>query len=381
MQRKELLNKTEVNDLRQRFTFMFSLKALGEDYMAEYRYIRKRTEELLYRIPTELFLADEDTAGQVFIRLHPFIDKIIFSYRITRCTNYVDYLAGVVRFRMISLDRDRRRHKAYEDGYMRIESLLSFEEVHCQDPAYTVSRFDDHPFERELVYGPGTASKGGDESKGLECGCPTRAGMDAWLRSQAEAEALAGAVATNPSPEAVHTYFQVIVHHEPSGHCPYSDKRLKALHGYLSDFRNRRDFLFLLMSDSGGLDPVTVENMALLLDVDPALMAAFDSCCHEARQALIDRENEINRIRNRHWVRYTAIANSLEREVESGKKEELCFLQEVSLKRLKAKCDELNGLRRSFSVRQMAQLTHCSPTTVSRGVNQARKAIQACCGQ
>lgn len=381
MQRKELLSKTEAKDLRQRFTFMFSLKALGEDYMAEYRYIRRRTEELLYRIPTELFLADEDTAGQVFIRLHPFIDKIIFSYRITRCTNYVEYLAGVVRYRIISLDRDRRRHKAFEDGYMRIESHLTFEEVQSQDPAYTVSRFDDHPFERELVYGPDTAPEGGEAPRCKDHGCMAKADMDAWLRSEAEAEALAGAVSIPPCPEAVHTYFQVIVHHEPSGQCPYSDKRLKALHGYLSDFRNRRDFLFLLMSDSGGLDPVTVENMALLLDIDPAIMAAFDSCCHEARQALIDRESEINRIRNRHWVRYTAIANSLEREVESGKREELSFLQEVSLKRIKAKCDELNGLRRSFSVRQMAQLTHCSPTTVSRGVNQARKAIQACCGQ
>ena len=107
MERRRLLDAAQERELQQKLELMFSLRALGQDYHDEYGFIRKRTEELLYTIPSALMLVDEEMCSTIFLSLYQRIDRIILSYRISASTSYIDYLKGILKLRVRSIMRRR----------------------------------------------------------------------------------------------------------------------------------------------------------------------------------------------------------------------------------------------------------------------------------
>ena len=121
MERRRLLDAGQERELQQKLELMFSLRALGQDYHDEYGFIRKRTEELLYTIPSALMLVDEEMCSTIFLSLYQRIDRIILSYRISANTSYIDYLKGILKLRVRSIMRRRDELDRVEEIHNRIE--------------------------------------------------------------------------------------------------------------------------------------------------------------------------------------------------------------------------------------------------------------------
>ena len=121
MERRRLLDAAQERELQQKLELMFSLRALGQDYHDEYVFIRKRTEELLYTIPSALMLVDEEMCSTIFLSLYQRIDRIILSYRISASTSYIDYLKGILKLRVRSI---MRRRDELDRGGHHVRELL-----------------------------------------------------------------------------------------------------------------------------------------------------------------------------------------------------------------------------------------------------------------
>ena len=114
MEIKRIITTNEEKLLEEKLTSLFTLREKAEDYKDEYRYIRTRTEELIYLIPSALLLISEDLCSTIFLSLYG------------ECS---------------SLENT---------GYGADGSSYSF--AHEQDPDYYIQRFENAPVEKAVFY-------------------------------------------------------------------------------------------------------------------------------------------------------------------------------------------------------------------------------------
>ena len=92
MEMRQIISKAAQRELEETLEAMFALRMKGEDYEREYRIVRRRTEELLYLMPSRHLHLSEEHAASVYLSLYERIDHIIFSFRISMGVAYMDYL-------------------------------------------------------------------------------------------------------------------------------------------------------------------------------------------------------------------------------------------------------------------------------------------------
>ena len=230
MQIRTVLPKEEEKLLQQKLRTMFALRSQGEDYKAEYDYIRRKTEELIYIIPSALLLASDEFCSAVYLRAYRDIDKIILSYRISRNISYVNYLKGIVRLKICTLMKAR-------DEKLRLERISTVFEAETSDslqspePEYSIQQFDSIPAIRDDFYG---------------------------FLSDSQI----------PACTSLRECFSLIVTHAPQRHACES-RSLASLRNYLSTVSGRRNFLILILLSGQSLDTSAIENIANVLDVPP----------------------------------------------------------------------------------------------------------------
>ena len=338
MQRRRLLDAAQERELHQKLSLMFSLRALGQDYADEYAFIRKKTEELLYTIPSALMLAPEELCSTIFLSLYQRIDRIILSYRISGTTSYIDYLKGILRLRIRSIIRRRDELEKVEEMHTRLEADGCFTSCWSPEPDYLVERFEKSPYERRMFYGEHEASDTGHFTSLREC-------------------------------------YSVIVDHVPRTR-QFKDRKLARIYAHLRKRDNRRDMLIMILTAKEDLDMESIGHLSMIFDVDCEVMCALEAFRHERRKEIKDRQREQIEIRNHHWLRYVALANAAEMESDQEKKAELEMLRDKCIDRLHAKCDALRQMSRRLPVRTIAQEIGLSPSMVSRCARMARAALE-----
>ena len=336
MQIRTVLPKEEEKLLQQKLRTMFALRSQGEDYKAEYDYIRRKTEELIYIIPSALLLASDEFCSAVYLRAYRDIDKIILSYRISRNISYVNYLKGIVRLKICTLMKAR-------DEKLRLERISTVFEAETSDslqspePEYSIQQFDSIPAIRDDFYG---------------------------FLSDSQI----------PACTSLRECFSLIVTHAPQRHACES-RSLASLRNYLSTVSGRRNFLILILLSGQSLDISAIENIAKVLDVPPVQIACLEAFRHESREKMLERERKEICIRNHHWLNYIALANAVETEIDHSRKKELIELRERSIRRLHAKCERLSASSTALSSRRLSKLIGIAQSTVSKAARDAREAL------
>lgn len=337
MEMRQIISKAAERELEETLEAMFALRMNGEDYEREYRIVRRRTEELLYLMPSRHLHLSEEHAASVYLSLYERIDHIIFSFRISRGVAYMDYLKGVLKLRISHVMRCGEENRVREDGHLRGSHDDYQMECYSCEPAYLVERFEEEPYERRLFYGEA-------EERPL-CAC-----------------------------HSLKECFSLILAHEPRPRL-FDKASMQELYDHLSHFRNRRNMLFLLLMSRQRLDALLVGHLATLFDVDESLMAVFDRFRQEERRDEIRYEEEAG-IRNHHWLRYIALSNSYEKEGDGQRKAELGRLLESCRRRLEAKCLAVRSLGHGITVRRLEEILGIPSSTISFGARQARADLE-----
>lgn len=336
MEIKRIITTNEEKLLEEKLSSLFTLREKAEDYKDEYRYIRTRTEELIYLIPSALLLISEDLCSTIFLSLYPSIDKIIFSYRISQGTGYINYLKAILRFRVKTILKRNEECSSLENtGYSADGSSYSF--AHEQDPDYYIQRFENAPVEKAVFYDVSLKDMNG--------------------RKQLFSD--------------INECYQMVINHIP-GKRKLDNPVLEQIRVHLKDYKNRRDMLLLLLYCGDDYDTFTIENLALVFDVPASAIAAMASFNHELRSdihAKVSREQEV---RNRHFLRFIALSRSIEEETDEDKRQELIFLRSKCEDRLNSKHEMLRNIDSRLSVRKLSSALNIPPSTVSRCIRNAR---------
>lgn len=335
MQRKQLLDNAEEKLLDQKLELMFTLRALGEDYSQEYSYVKRVTQELVYRIPSFVFLVPEEHCAQILLSLYEKLEKIIFSYRISACVKYTNYLIGVVRLRLITIEKERKDDNRRDYIYSHMERATNAA-VHSPEPFYYCERMDDVPEERKVFYG-----------KKNDC--------------------LTFYTSLKECVRTIECHVPRIRH--------FSDPRLQKLYSHLREKANRRNFVFIILSAKGELDDNTLWHLANVLDVTSDLMFALAHFRDSALEKSTEKKEKEGEIKNHHWLRYISLANALESEVDEEKKAELTMLRDRALAKLHSKCEQLGKMKCSLSCADIASLMGLSRSYVSKTIQLEREAL------
>ena len=339
MQRIMLVTAQEELRLQEALEELFALRERGEDYSTHYAYVRRITEELVYYIPQKRFLAEPESCSSIYLDIYDKLDRIIFSYRISKQVSYIDYLTCVLKNRIRSMYRKQKKDE--ETIYLSTEAdFYTGEYTSCPDAPYYLECFERLPSLRQTFYNEYPNKSLSEED---------------YLKSLGEC-------------------YQVIVNHAPAPRS-FRDRKLTKIYNYLKRPKNRRDLLVMLLTTREDYSPMALENLAMIFDVSPALMARLETMRHEKRTDLLTRENEIRKIRNHHWLRYIALANACEREEDPVKKKELQRLRDGSMQKLHNKCESLKNNKRQLTVRALSKEISLPPSTISKCVRDAKTAM------
>ena len=335
MEIKRIMSQSEEKLLEQKLTSLFTLREKAEDYRDEYRYVRNRTEELIYIIPSALLLISEDLCSTIFLSLYPRIDKIIFSYRISQGTSYINYLKAILRFRAKTILKKNEESSSLESTEYCDGTSYSF--THEQSPDYYIQRFEDAPVEKAAFYDVSLKEMNG--------------------RRQLFSD--------------INECYQMVINHMP-GKRKLDNPVLEQIRVHLKDYKNRRDMLLLLLYCSDDYDTFTIENLALVFDVHASAIAALASFSHELRSDIHERVSREREVRNKHFLRFIALSRSIEEETDEEKRQELIFLRGKCEDRLNSKHERLRNIDNRLSVRKLSSALNIPPSTVSRCIRNAR---------
>lgn len=342
MELKKIMSRSEENLLEQKLETLFALRGKEEDYTNEYRYIRTKTEELIYLIPSALLLISEEMSSAIFLSLYPRIDKIIFSYRISQGTGYINYLKAVLRLRAKSLIRRNEEAVSLEQAGYNIDAA-SCCSAHEPDPDYYIQRFESAPVEKQIFY---------DDMSDKEKNIQRQLFSD------------------------INECYQTVINHVP-GNRKLGSPMMDSIKAHLKDYRNRRDMLLLLLYCGDDYDSFTIENLAQVFDVEASVIAAMASFCHELREDMHEKASREREIRNHHFMRFIALSRSVEEEADEEKKQELIFLRDKCKMRLNSKLETLRNLDSRLSVRKVSAALNIPPSTVSRCIRNAKKYLDS----
>ena len=335
MEIKRIMSHSEEKLLEQKLTSLFTLREKAEDYRDEYRYVRNRTEELIYLIPSALLLISEDLCSTIFLSLYPRIDKIIFSYRISQGTGYINYLKAILRFRAKTILKRNEESSSLESTEYCDGTSYSF--AHEQSPDYYIQRFENAPVEKAVFY-------------------------DVSLKDMNSRKQLFS---------DINECYQMVINHMP-GKRKLDNPVLEQIRVHLKDYKNRRDMLLLLLYCSDDYDTFTIENLALVFDVPASSIAALASFSHELRSDIHEKVSREREVRNKHFLRFIALSRSIEEETDEEKRQELIFLRGKCEERLSSKHERLRNIDNRLSVRKLSSALNIPPSTVSRCIRNAR---------
>ena len=339
MQQKSIISTRERKILEQKLSLMFSLRALGQDYSAEYEYVKRKTEELIYTIARSWLLISSDNIAPIYLSIQPNLERLIFSFRISQKTDYISYLTLIIRTRARAIYIRQQEERNRESIYFNSFSFRNWAgELFAPEPEYVVESFETSTGAREAFY-----------------------------ESKEKADRLTFT--------SLKECFNAIVSHVPPAK-QFCDQKLSRIYSHLRNMLCRRNFLILLMATGEDFSADILSHLASVLGEDEEYLLAFESFRHEARLKLKRRQEEAREIRNHHYSRLAALANAYENEGEPEKKEELRILRDKCIERLHAKCSSIAQLKCRLSVRDIAKLIDVCPSTVSKAIRDEKEKLE-----
>ena len=328
MVRREIISCTENDRLQETVDRLLWLRERGEDCSSEFRQVRQRSCELIYGILRDRLLVDEDEAGTILLEIIGRIDRIIYSYRLTE-GSYTAYLTGVARMGARHLHGRGRRAG---DNVVAYSDHLSYDQscAYSPDPQYEVGRLS---------------------------------------RSLDEGEHIIRSFST------LDEVISLITAHVPR-YRYFADGKLQRLYRHLSKPRARRDFVILILLLKEEYTAEFIHETAEILDVDVALTAALDQFRSQYRQEAKARQEKMTGIKDRHWSRYIALCNSIAREEDPEKREELERLRDLTLSRVHENCRLIARISYAVPLAELCPLLSMSRESVYNAVRRERAFLQ-----
>lgn len=296
----------------------------------ERAYIKKRTEELVWKIMKEKLMASDDLISGVYISIHTDIDRIIAAYRIAG-SGFNHYLKQVCIYRI-----RRVRHKEIVPFYLDYE---------CCEEIY-------HDDVEEKVFEEMAKDK---REKPLFLFNPLKY--------------------SNMTMKEVIEY---IVKKNDREECSPKNEKEKAVRNKLENDRLfRRNFLFFILSLPFSSDEDDASNYARLFRTDEN---AFSRLLYLKNEIITrnskNRERNIERA-NKHWALMAKIKNSM---YKASSREEYSALKDNYLAQVRCHRKRLNDIKRSFKGivhEEIASVVGQSRATVTMGIKNVKETLKA----
>lgn len=294
---------------------------------ALYRWVHQKTQTLLYTLPSHLHLLDEEDCCEFLFFCYDAIDYYLLKYREGRLS-YQGYLIQVVRKRS-------RYFIAQQKSHQKNEQLL-LESEHYQQ-----------------------------ETETMDSVAAEEAGYTAFSKLPME------------ELEQLPALYEQLLIQSPSTTQP-TNVHLAHLQEELRKPVNRKRFLIVLTLSPDLAGQYLLEDLAILLAVDPILLNRYLTTATRMLEQKQHCKELFETVSHRHFRRLLEIEAQLQREEDPAKKMKLEALREWTQRVYKAKVEQIRTMEYHLSHSQVGALLQVPKGTIDSSVHYMKRLLSRC---
>ncbi len=313
------LSKTESNNLTKEVILL--QKNCNDTKL--YQVLHKKTQQILYYMPTYLHLLEEEDCSAFLLYCYEAIDHYLTTYRLGGLS-YIGYLTQVVRKRCKYFLVMKRENEHKERIILESEHLQEVEQ-----PLLTGETAHYSTFSSKLVSNMDTLPK---------------------LFNQL-------------------LYARTIAP-------PLEDPKLKALQKLIASPVNRKRFLIVLTLSPNLANQYLLEELALLLEVEISLLSQYLNTAGMMFQEKERLKEEFQMTSNRHFRRLLEIETQLQNTAKPEECEHLEALRTWTVKVYRAKVEQIRHLEFRLSHRQLGELLNIPKGTIDSSVHYMKRVLK-----